>query len=123
MLNMKAVLISPILIFSLTDFGWFQIAIPLPPSGRSPKKQDREKSCHPCHLEPQAFCLSECAQGPSRKEGEKKAEEAICAMGKKVGENARVVVERAGARWDLLGGRWGCREDVYPHSKRHSLGG
>lgn len=44
-------------------------------------------------------------------------------MGKKVGENARAVVERAGARWDLLGGRWGCREGVYPHSKQHSLGG
>ena len=36
-----------------------------------------------------------------------KAEEAICAMGKKVGENARAAVERAGARWDLLRGREG----------------
>ena len=40
-------------------------------------------------------------------------------MGKKVGENARAVVEKAGARWDLLHDR----EGVYPHSKQHSLGG
>ena len=64
---------------------------------------------------------------PERKEKKKKqvwelsekAEEAICAMGKKVGENARAAVERAGARWDLLRGR----EGVYPHSKQRSLGG
>lgn len=44
-------------------------------------------------------------------------------MGKKVRGNARAVLERAVTRWGLLGGRWGCREGVSPHSKQHSLAG